>query len=410
MAGPIRTFIDRLQENQPLRNGVRGFLGLPQRRGSNIIDPMEEMSSREREQGVDVSDPYPSSQPFQMASMKQPVRDESQPYAGMGMVQSMVTSKSDAKRPNVQQASQATSTTGKPLSSFGAQVKAINDTEGLTPAQRAYQIGSLAYSQAAAAQTNEERMTYAQIGKDFFAMHGHQNAVDAGLKASSDATTQVVEAIERQKQLQELVNQGQLNAINAQGQQAPAATAAVQKAEQDASSPARRQQLLMETLTQNPGMSPAAFAEQQVYDAVQFALASKAAPPDDTAKAAIRYAAFQSAAGQRIGELTAAAAKQAEEQGGGAADFFSEYHPRHTELSAPFRQRVAKDPAQYDQVRQDVIQSISGPIHSTLRMKGYPNEFIIQYINDTADGMVGPRPEKTSWQGFTEGVGNFFSN
>lgn len=46
MPGPIRSFIDTLQERQPVRNAVRDFLGVPRRYGS-VIDPMDEMSARD---------------------------------------------------------------------------------------------------------------------------------------------------------------------------------------------------------------------------------------------------------------------------------------------------------------------------------------------------------------------------
>jgi hypothetical protein len=294
-----------------------------------------------------------------------------------------------------------------PLSSFGAQVKAINDAPDLTPAQRAYQVGSLAYTQAAGARTNEERMTYAEIGKQMMAVYGHHAALDAGLKANQEATEGYNLGVTNQMALQDKVNTGNLERIKEQAAQAIRVSAANRASEREDNSPSRRIADMAATLTQNPNMSPADYANMQVGDQVQFALASKAPIPDEKAQEATRYAAFRTAAAHRIGEMTAAAAKQSDEGGGGAADFFSEYHPRHAELSAPFRQRVAQNPKQYDAIRQDVVQSISGPIHSALRIKGYPNDFIIQYINDTADGMVGPKPAPTYMQRAWDSIPSF---
>jgi len=199
MAGPILTFLDNLQDRQPVRNAVRGVFGLPQKR-STVIDPMEEMAARDAERGGDISNPNPMTRPAPRiasnatggpgvaAGLPAPPQaiDETQPYQGMGMIKGMTTPPSAALRERRQMAARPMAQAGG-SNSLSQSISLIHQMPDLPPADRAQMLSDLMYRSATEATDNDRRETLMRIGDTYMKQHMVLTGMAAGEKSLKEA-------------------------------------------------------------------------------------------------------------------------------------------------------------------------------------------------------------------------------
>lgn len=210
MAGPIRNLISTIQQRQPVRSAIRGLFG---------IDSFDEMAARDREQGNDVSNPFPDTgmapgnYPVRQVAQMEPA-DENQPFKGKGVFQSVFT-----PAPNLPRKPQQAPMTAPPgLMERLAEI----DASKLSAAEK-HQMYADAFYRASIAASKEQQKQLAGIGQDyasramFESIRSDEQAAAQKVKDDNEAMRTAEERrlkdeyertspLGRQKQVQELLN------------------------------------------------------------------------------------------------------------------------------------------------------------------------------------------------------------
>lgn len=395
MAGPIRTFIDTLQERQPVRNALRSVLGMPQRRGT-VIDSFEEMAARDREMGGDISNAYPNTRmdpriastatagPSGAAGLPAPQAapemiatpapvDPSQPLAGMGMMQGVFTPPSDgAKRQSGTPARQVSQQGGD----LSASTRAISQS-AQTPEEQARAQAQLYYNAALQPGLDpDRRKSYMRVAENFhkqeMSMYSTRTGNDLMALVSNDATN----AANVNAATSDRVMENMLAQIDRAGE----ISAGLMTNEQKARSRATAAADDLSALVANPTLSLADHA-----NASKLALGSmyvqEKTPRDPVAEKQEYDRAFESGLGFRLSQYS--------KEGSPAA--FGPKHPTFPEVANHFRQELAANPKNYDMIAAKVrgIVAASAGVQLSQHKPGYA---VQAYIDGVTADIIGPKP------------------
>jgi hypothetical protein len=402
MAGPILTFLDNLQDRQPVRNAVRGVFGLPQRR-STVIDPMEEMAARDAERGGDISNPFPNTRmppriastatdgPGVAAALPAPAQaiDETQPYQGMGMIKGMTTSPAAAIRERRQMAARPVAQGSAAPASLSQSIGLIHQSPDLPPAARAQMLADLMYRHAADATDNDRRETLVRIGdtymKQFMVLTGMergeaalQGAKEAAQKLSDDNAALAKAARKSEERMQRRGIRGQLK-VNQQIHGFATGDTSRATSSKDYTS----------ALVADPTMPVSMFANQ-ARGAMELQMFSNPNKPVDPALLDAEYQrAFDRGFNVRLSQLAAA--------GDGDEGLLHPYHPMFNDIAQHYRGLVQKNPESYDQLQLKLAGQISAATSESLTQKRYPQKAILEYAQGLATDILGPKPARTGW-------------
>lgn len=380
--GPIRSFIDTLQERQPVRNAIRDFVGMPRRYGS-VIDPMEEMTARDRERGQDISReglpnrrlastaamavepeglamPIPEGPP---APMRSGAPDPLQPYKGMSLAQAAVTAPSDAlKRYDGMPPRQRSTEPAGQGSDFASAIRTIGRSS-LDPAQKYEQMANAAYEAAARpGETKERRAALMRIGENYMKMSDRFYQRDF---TSQRRDAEMTAARQASESLLKTAGESELNQI------------------------AGMASMPQKMLRDSPNMPLAQFAEQRAEQASKELTASKLAQDPNVIQEA-RQRGFDDAIPTRISQY-------AEEMAGGGR-LFDEDHPGFGEIRSIYKSLLGPTPTPeaYDTLRNKLTMQISRPLFGAAVQLGEDPADAAQYIENLTESIMGPRPRQPS--------------
>lgn len=383
MPGPIRSFIDTLQERQPVRNAIRDFVGMPRRYGS-VIDPMEEMTARDRERGQDISReglpnrrlastaamavepegmamPIPEGPP---APMRSGAPDPLQPYKGMSLAQAAVTAPSDALKrydgmPPRQRSAQPAGQGGD----FASRIGQISQSS-LDQAQKYEQMAIVALNAAAAPnETKERRAALMRIGENYMKMSERFNERDY---VTLRRDKEMADAAKYEKQMMEAQTEDALG--RAKGVAA----------------------LPENMMRERPNVPVSVFATQRGQTALDQAIASGKGIPPGAIDAATKlgYEEF----------LPTRVAQHAEEMAKGGR-IFDEDHPGFAEIQSFYRDALGTNPTpeEYDILRNKLTRQIYLPLGAAARALGEDPRDVAQYLENLSASIMGPRPRQRQW-------------
>jgi hypothetical protein len=401
MAGPILTFLDNLQDRQPVRNAVRGVFGLPQRR-STVIDPMEEMAARDAERGGDISNPFPNTRmppriastatdgPGVAAALPAPAQaiDETQPYQGMGMIKGMTTSPAAAIRERRQMAARPVAQGSAAPASLSQSISLIHQSPDLPPAARAQMLSDLMYRHAAEANDNDRRETLMRIGDTYAKQHMVLMGMEAGKQSLADARKtanriskrnkkSADEAGAREERMNERAITGQQE-LNAQIHGFKTGDTSRANASKDYVSPLIQDQTL-----------PISTFAAQARGALEMAQFASEKAVDPALLDAEHRRAFDRGFNVRLSQLAAS-----------DNDTESLLHPGHpifADVAQHYRGLLAKDPNSYDNMVYALAGQISAATAPELLKKNYKPEAIREYSQGLATDILGPKPARTGW-------------
>jgi hypothetical protein len=411
MPGSLTSFIDTLQEKQPLRSAVRGLLGMP-RRSSTLIDPMEEMIAREREMGGDVSDPMPAPtrRPAVMpTAAQQPLPapapatepgspgvlappsavDERQPYKGMGMLEAMVTPHSMALDRQRQRArGQAESVGG--AQGLATSIRAITDDPELPEIDKLKRLADITALAAIEATDNDQRKTLMRVSENYLRRATFRESADMGRQTTLDAMDKQRETLNLQRGLmqdqfaseQQLLNQGATNTERLNEQVARLEREAVSRGTAFADEIA--------PLAQDRSMPVELYARQM--QAAAAARNREKGVPDPAGEAAAYENARLNGLRVRVGQHISDAIQT-------GSPLFDENHPGFTEFSIPYRARLMSAPQQYDQLRAELTSVIGPAIFEEVRKADIPFVEAARYVEGLTGAILGPKPESGGFFG-----------
>lgn len=418
--------VDTFRERQPLRNAVRGLLGRPLRR-STVIDPMEEMSARDREMGGDVSNPFPQQKriparpvglqasaveelPEPSAIVQPPIEairtpapapqvDETQPFKGQNVFSAMFRTPQeglDVQRRGGRPATPA----AQPRGGLSPQMAAINAAEGVTAADKLDAHANLMHQAAADAAMSGNRdamQTYVRLGEAYAQRANALRQYDAAEKLNSRAID---------FQTKQLENQMSLPAILASAQAAQDRGTIDYNIRQNAAEFDRQQARLAEAgstatsfqnyegpLQSNPGLSVSEFAGQMA-EAVRGKAAESGKPVDPAAVQSAYDTAYRTGARVRIGQYLQSMAESDD------APVFDDTHPGFAELQAYYGRKLAQQPGEYDQLFAELTGIVAPAVRAAT--DGMPPEDQMEYIRAIIEGdgesrgLLGPKVNR-SW-------------
>jgi hypothetical protein len=396
MAGPILTFLDNLQDRQPVRNAVRGVFGLPQKR-STVIDPMEEMAARDAERGGDISNPNPMTRPAPRiasnatdgpgvaAGLPAPPQaiDETQPYQGMGIGQAMVTPPTAALRQRRQMASRPMAQAGG-SNSLSQSISLIHQSPDLPPSDRAQMLADLMYRHATEATDNDRRDTLMRIGDTYMAQHMALTGRAAGEKSLKEARDAALKISQRHKNVakREGEREERMHERTITGTQET--NAQIHGFQTGDTSRASASKDYTSALVSDPTMPVSVFANQ-ARGALEMAQFASEKAVDPALLDAEYRRAFDRGFSVRLSQLAAA--------GEGDETLLHGGHPLFGDIAQHYRGLLAKDPNSYDNMQYALAGQIAAATSQSLLQKRFSQKAILEYAQDLATDILGPKPE-----------------
>lgn len=404
MAGPILTFLDNLQERQPVRNALRGVLGLPRRR-STLIDPMEEMTARDAEMGGDISNPFPNTRmapriastattgPGVAAALpapSQPAVDETQPYKGMGMAQAIVTPPSAALRQR--RAGMAAPAAGggrvaqAAPNSLSQSIGLISQNTTLPASDRALMLSDLMTQHAAEATDNDRRATLVRLAETYLKQHATLSAIERGergFEAARAAAEKMAQRASDDAQKARTLEE-KLPGLTADAQ-IRVNSALTQSAKDAASTPTQFNDYTAPL--NDMGLTITDYANR-MRGAVEMAMFNGDKPFDPALAQAEYDRAFEAGFVKRLAQIG--------KNSSDAASMFGRHHPAFGEIESYYRGVLAKNPAQYDALANRIAGQIASSAGREMQLQGYASDAILRYSQKVAADILGPKPETPS--------------
>jgi hypothetical protein len=414
MDGPIRSFVDTLSRQQPLRNAARGLFGLPRR--SAVIDPMEEMAARDREMGGDVSNPYPQQKrmPVRQVSASEelpaparqgvemiptpPPIDEKQPYKGQSVFTAMFRTPQDgldAQRKTAGGAAGSPMAGGSPLSRQIAEINA-SDMEMPDKLEALSSLMATAASEATARGDRDAMQTLVRLSEGFAQRANavrnstqSQAIIQRNLEFREQAVPKQIaayrEEMERQRKLDAEEWDRRYGREQADAKELQSQSFQFQNVE----SP----------LVDDMSRSVAEWAFQQTAGAQQ-TRAKDGKPMSREEMDQMYDEQYRIGTRIRVGQYINAMVNE-----DGPA--FDDTHPGFMELQAHYGRKLAEDEGQYDALYSDLMQAIAPAVRAAA--PGLPQEDQAAYIRQIIEGdgenrgLLGPKVES----GFGFGLGLF---
>lgn len=420
MPGPVMNFVENLRERRPVRNAIRGMLGMEPQYGPPAFDSMQSISARDQELGGDVMDDRETRRG--PAATQVAYGTEEQPYRGMGMIESMFTAPSDAiargakkvpatpvSLPEVEAPEQmAEVEPPKTEATMASMPNAAPRTEAQPAAAR----------QAIVADPEMSRIEKFQRLADTYALqaiHDPDPRRSAELKSVADSYMKLAEAgrnrefqrsiadrslstrmtIEQRQNLLDRSKQNQLDIVTAVGDQEL-------RLAKDAAGLQSRDYLMNDVLAplrSNRALPVESYAQNEAAAQRALNVTNKAAPEAGVGEA--YRLAFLQGMGVRVNQHV----KDYIESGVDAdAPVFGEGHPGMEEFKFHYKQRVLQEPDNYDALRAEVGSVVFPSVLEATRGYGIPPQATIRYATNLVDEILGPRPESVS---LLESMGSF---
>jgi len=411
MPGSLTSFIDTLQEKQPVRNAVRGLLGMP-RRSSTLLDPMEEMIAREREMGGDVSDPMPAPtrRPAVMPTAAQetlptppsqspapevlatpPAVDERQPYKGMGVLEAMFTPHSMALDRQRQRArGQAGAATGGMPQGLAATIRAITDDPELPEVDKLKRLADVTAVAAIEATDNDQRKTLMRVSENYLRRATFRESADLSRQTALDAVQQQRENLNLQRGLLQDQLASERSLLDHSAANTERLNEQVARLEREAMSRGTAFADEIAPLVQDRSMPVELYARQM--QAAAAARNREKGVPDPAGESAAYENARLNGLRVRVGQHISDAIQT-------GAPLFDENHPGFPEFSIPYRARLMEAPEKYDQLRSELTSIIGPAIFEEVRKADIPFEEAARYVEGLTGAILGPKPEPGGFLG-----------
>lgn len=410
MPGSLTSFIDTLQEKQPLRSAVRGLLGMP-RRSSTLIDPMEEMIAREREMGGDVSDPMPaatrrpaivptaaqetlpnpSNQSPAPEVLPPPAVDERQPYKGMGVLEAMFTPHSMALDRQRQRArGQAGTPAGGMPQGLASTIRSITDDPEMPEVDKLKRLADVTAVAAIEATDNDQRKTLMRVSENYLRRATFRESADLSRQTAMDAMAQQRQNLELQRGLLQDQLASERSLLDQSATNTERLNEQVARLERESMSRGTAFADEIAPLVQDRSMPVELYARQM--QAAAAARNREKGVPDPAGETAAYENARLNGLRVRIGQHIADAIEA-------GAPLFDEYHPGFAEFSIPYRARLLETPDQYDQLRSELTSIIGPAIFEEVRKAGIPYGEAARYVEGLTGTILGPKPEAGGFLG-----------
>jgi hypothetical protein len=378
MPGPLTSFIDTLQQRQPLR----GLLGM-QRRPS----PMPLPQDRPAVAPVAMQEPLP--EPPETIATPQPV-DERQPYKGMGIVEAMFTPHSMALDRQRRRARGQTGAAPGSSTALAGSIRSITDDPELDEVTKLKRLADVTAVAAIEATDNDQRKTLMRVSENYLKRATFHESAGMSRQTVMDALSKQQETLGLQRELlqdqlaseRDLLDRGATNTerLNEQVARLARESASRGTAFSDEIAP----------LMQDRAMPVEIYARQM--QAAAAARNREKGVPDPAGESAAYDNARLNALRVRIGQHVSDAINS-------GSPLFDENHPGFSEFSIPYRAKLMEAPDKYDQLRSELTSIIGPAIFDEVRKAGIPYGEAAKYVEGLTGAILGAKPETGGFLG-----------
>jgi len=378
MPGPLTSFIDTLQQRQPLR----GLLGM-QRRPS----PMPLPQDRPTVAPVAMQEPLP--EPPETIATPQPV-DERQPYKGMGIVEAMFTPHSMALDRQRRRARGQTGAAPGSSTALAGSIRSITDDPELDEVTKLKRLADVTALAAIEATDNDQRKTLMRVSENYLKRATFHESAGMSRQTVMDALSKQQETLGLQRELlqdqlaseRDLLDRGATNTerLNEQVARLARESASRGTAFSDEIAP----------LMQDRAMPVEIYARQM--QAAAAARNREKGVPDPAGESAAYDNARLNALRVRIGQHVSDAINS-------GSPLFDENHPGFSEFSIPYRAKLMEAPDKYDQLRSELTSIIGPAIFDEVRKAGIPYGEAAKYVEGLTGAILGAKPETGGFLG-----------
>ena len=378
MPGPLTSFIDTLQQRQPLR----GLLGM-QRRPS----PMPLPQDRPAVAPVAMQEPLP--EPPEAIATPQPV-DERQPYKGMGIVEAMFTPHSMALDRQRRRARGQTGAAPGSSTALAGSIRSITDDPELDEVTKLKRLADVTALAAIEATDNDQRKTLMRVSENYLKRATFHESAGMSRQTVMDALSKQQETLGLQRELlqdqlaseRDLLDRGATNTerLNEQVARLARESASRGTAFSDEIAP----------LMQDRAMPVEIYARQM--QAAAAARNREKGVPDPAGESAAYDNARLNALRVRIGQHVSDAINS-------GSPLFDENHPGFSEFSIPYRAKLMEAPDKYDQLRSELTSIIGPAIFDEVRKAGIPYGEAAKYVEGLTGAILGAKPETGGFLG-----------
>ena len=378
MPGPLTSFIDTLQQRQPLR----GLLGM-QRRPS----PMPLPQDRPTVAPVAMQEPLP--EPPETIATPQPV-DERQPYKGMGIVEAMFTPHSMALDRQRRRARGQTGVAPGSSTALAGSIRSITDDPELDEVTKLKRLADVTALAAIEATDNDQRKTLMRVSENYLKRATFHESAGMSRQTVMDALSKQQETLGLQRELlqdqlaseRDLLDRGATNTerLNEQVARLARESASRGTAFSDEIAP----------LMQDRAMPVEIYARQM--QAAAAARNREKGVPDPAGESAAYDNARLNALRVRIGQHVSDAINS-------GSPLFDENHPGFSEFSIPYRAKLMEAPDKYDQLRSELTSIIGPAIFDEVRKAGIPYGEAAKYVEGLTGAILGAKPETGGFLG-----------
>ena len=384
MPGPLNSFIDSLQQRQPLRG-----LSAMQRRLSPrpVPDALAVPQPASPVSPAAMQEPLP--EPPEAIAAPQPV-DEKQPYKGMGVLEAMFTPHSMALDRQRRRAR------GQPGAQPGGQaglagsIRSITDDPELDEVTKLKRLADVTALAAIEATDNDQRKTLMRVSENYLKRATFHESAGMSRQTVMDALTKQQETLGLQRQLmqdqlsseRDLLDRGATNTerLNEQVARLARESASRGTAFSDEIAP----------LMQDRAMPVEIYARQM--QAAAAARNREKGIPDPAGESAAYDNARLNGLRVRIGQHVSDAINS-------GSPLFDENHPGFTEFSIPYRAKLMEAPEKYDQLRSELTSVIGPAIFDEVRKAGIPYGEAAKYVEGLTAAILGSKPESGGFLG-----------
>jgi len=378
MPGPLTSFIDTLQQRQPLR----GLLGM-QRRPSPMPLPQDHPTAAP----VAMQEPLP--EPPETIATPQPV-DERQPYKGMGIVEAMFTPHSMALDRQRRRARGQTGAAPGSSTALAGSIRSITDDPELDEVTKLKRLADVTALAAIEATDNDQRKTLMRVSENYLKRATFHESAGMSRQTVMDALSKQQETLGLQRELlqdqlaseRDLLDRGATNTerLNEQVARLARESASRGTAFSDEIAP----------LMQDRAMPVEIYARQM--QAAAAARNREKGVPDPAGESAAYDNARLNALRVRIGQHVSDAINS-------GSPLFDENHPGFSEFSIPYRAKLMEAPDKYDQLRSELTSIIGPAIFDEVRKAGIPYGEAAKYVEGLTGAILGAKPETGGFLG-----------
>jgi hypothetical protein len=378
MPGPLTSFIDTLQQRQPLS----GLLGMQRR-----PRPMPLPGDRQAVAPAAMQEPLP--QPPEAVASPEPV-DERRPYKGMGVFEAMFTPHSMALDRQRRRARGQTGAAAGGSTALAGSIRSITDDPELDEVTKLKRLADVTALAAIEATDNDQRKTLMRVSENYLKRATFHESAGMSRQTVMDALSKQQETLGLQRELlqdqlaseRDLLDRGATNTerLNEQVARLARESASRGTAFSDEIAP----------LMQDRAMPVEIYARQM--QAAAAARNREKGVPDPAGEAAAYDNARLNALRVRIGQHISDAIRS-------GSPLFDENHPGFSEFSIPYRAKLMEAPDKYDQLRSELTSIIGPAIFDEVRKAGIPYGEAAKYVEGLTGAILGAKPDTGGFLG-----------